>query len=335
MEIRRRLVEKQGIPLVAKSIYKVVNNRRLFHSMLRTASLAGKPLAKGQFIRHLPLFLSDLTKDRSLPAIAAKPFRDLFKTIKQPECREKVVFYAGCLIDFAYPEMGKAVVKILNKAGIEVLFPEKQTCCGAPARYNGAYDVAAKNAEDNINALLESSDARYVISACPTCTVALDREFIETFESIDKHDQIAKAKQLAGKVIDFSTLVKKLVDENRLTFKEGQLLGKITYHDSCHLKRTLKADQPPRALLTQSGYELAEMFECDTCCGMGGSYSLKLPKISGQILTRKLTNIKNTGANVVAMDCPGCVMQIRGGLDQDGAAIKVHHTAELLAEQFK
>ncbi|MCG8550315.1 MAG: LUD domain-containing protein, partial [Desulfobacterales bacterium] len=335
MEIRRRLVEKQGIPLVAKSIYKVVNNRRLFHSMLRSASLAGKPFAKGKFIRHLPLFLSDLTADRSLPAIAAKPFRDVFKTIKQPECREKVVFYAGCLIDFAYPEMGRAVVKILNKAGIEVLFPEKQTCCGAPARYSGAYDVAATNAEDNIEALLEHSDAAYVISACPTCTVALDREFIETFESIGKHGNVAKAKKLAGKVIDFSTLMKKLVDEGRLTLKQGQHLGKITYHDSCHLKRTLKADQPPRDLLTQSGFEMAEMFECDTCCGMGGSYALKLPKISGSILARKLANIKETGADVVAMDCPGCVMQIRGGLDQDGADIKVRHTAELIAEQFK
>ena len=335
MEIRRRLVEKQGIPIAAKSIYKVVNNRRLFHSMLRTASLVGKPFAKGKFIRHLPLFLSDLTDDRSLPAIAAKPFRDVFKTIKQPECREKAVFYAGCLIDFAYPEMGEAVVKILNKSGIEVLFPENQTCCGAPARYNGAYDVAAKNAEDNIDALLENSNARYVISACPTCTVALDREFIETFESTGKHGKIEKAKQLAGKVIDFSTLVKKLVDEGRLTLKEGKELGKITYHDSCHLKRTLKANQPPRDLLTQSGFELEEMFECDTCCGMGGSYALKLPKISASILARKLTNIKTTGADVVAMDCPGCVMQIRGGLDQDGAGIKVRHTAELIAGQLK
>jgi Fe-S oxidoreductase len=231
--------------------------------------------------------------------------------------------------------MGEAVVKILNKAGIEVIFPEKQTCCGAPARYNGAYDVAAQNAEDNIEALLENTDATYVISACPTCTVALDREFIDTFESIGKHGQIDKAKRLAAKVIDFSTLVKKLVDDGRLTLKAGQQLGKITYHDSCHLKRTLKADRPPRDLLTQSGYELTEMFECDTCCGMGGSYSLKLPKISGSILARKLTNIKETGADIVAMDCPGCVMQIRGGLDQDGADIKVEHTVKLIAEQLK
>ncbi|WP_028581237.1 L-lactate dehydrogenase (quinone) large subunit LdhH [Desulfogranum japonicum] len=335
MEIRRRLVKEQGIPMLQKSIFAVVNNRRLFHSMLRAASVAGKPFTKGKFIRHLPLFLADLTDGRSLPAIAPKPFRDVFQKIKQPSLPEKAVFYAGCLIDFAYPEMGTAIVEILNKAGIEVVFPEKQTCCGAPARYNGAYEVAAKNAEDNIEALLEQSDATYVISACPTCTVALDHEFIQTFESIGKTENVPRAKELAAKTIDFSTLVKKLVDEGRLTLKEGQQLGKITYHDSCHLKRTLKADQPPRELLTKAGYEMEEMFECDTCCGMGGSYSLKLPEISGSILTRKLTNIKNTGAPLVAMDCPGCVMQIRGGMDQDGSDIAVCHTAELIAKRLK
>jgi L-lactate dehydrogenase complex protein LldF len=337
MEIRRRLVQKEGVPMLQKSIYAVVNNRRLFHGMLRAASIAGKPFSKGtKFIRHLPMFLADLTDGRSLPAIAVKPFRDVFKTISQPKnLKEKAVFYGGCLIDFAYPEMGEALVKILNKAGIEVLFPEGQTCCGAPARYNGAYEVAAQNAEDNIQALL-AERADYVVSACPTCTVALDHEFIATFESLGRKKYLPQARELAAKTIDFSTLVKKLVDEGRLSFKEGQHLGKITYHDSCHLKRTLHADQPPRQLLEKAGYELSEMFECDICCGMGGSYSLKLPEISAPILQRKLKNIKDTGAPIVAMDCPGCVMQIRGGMDQlEGAPVRVQHTVELLAAQLK
>jgi iron-sulfur cluster protein len=333
MEIRRRLVEKQGVPLIQKAIYSVVNNRRLFHSLLRAASIAGRPFASGKFLRHLPLFLSDLTDGRSLPAIAAEPFRDRFKRIRQPKCTEKAAFYAGCLIDFAYPEMGEALVKILNRAGIEVLFPEEQTCCGAPARYSGAYEVAETNAIDNIKALL-SVEVKYVISACPTCTVALAHEFISTFESLGQTEWLPKAKELAAKTVDFSTLVKQLVDEGRLSLKEGRKLGTITYHDSCHLKRTLQVAEQPRELLQKAGYELAEMFECDMCCGMGGSYSLKLPEISAPILQRKLQNIKNSGAPIVAMDCPGCVMQIRGGMDQDGASIDVRHTVELLAEQL-
>lgn len=336
LEIRRRLVKNEGLPILHKSIYAVVNNRRLFHTMLRAASVAGKPFSKGsKFIRHLPMFLADLTDGRSLPAIAAKPLRDTIKKIRQPAgLKERAVFYAGCLIDFAYPEMGEALVKILNKGGIEVVFPDDQTCCGAPARYSGAYEVAAKNAADNIEALL-AERADYVVSACPTCTVALDHEFIATFQSLGQSKNMARARELSAKVIDFSTLVKKLVDEGRLTLKEGETLGKITYHDSCHLKRTMHAEKPPRELLEKAGYEIAEMFECDICCGMGGSYSLKLPEVSAPILQRKLKNIKDTGAPVVAMDCPGCVMQIRGGMDQDGAPVQVRHTVELLAERLQ
>jgi L-lactate dehydrogenase complex protein LldF len=334
MEIRRRLVLENGQSMVQKAIFGVVNNRKLFHGMLRAASIAGKPFTSGKFIRHLPLFLSDLTDGRSLPAIAAEPFRDSFAKIKQPKCREKVALYAGCLIDFAYPEMGIALVKILNKAGIEVIFPLEQTCCGAPALYNGAYEVAAQNAIDNIQVLMKE-EVTHVVSACPTCTVALNHEFVKTLETLERSEWLPRAKQLAEKTIDFSTLVKHLVDEGRLSFKEGEQLGKITYHDSCHLKRTLNVFEQPRELLQQAGYQVAEMFECDMCCGMGGSYSMKLPEISAPILQRKLHNIKETGAPIVAMDCPGCVMQIRGGMDQDGASVRVQHTVELLVDRLK
>ncbi len=334
LEIRRRLVVDKGQSLTQKAIFSVVNNRKLFHSMLRAASVTGKPFTSGGFIRHLPFFLSELTEGRSLPAIAAEPFRDRFRKIKQPKLKEKAAFYAGCLIDFAYPEMGEKLVKILNKAGIEVIFPQEQTCCGAPARYNGAYEVAGNNAVDNITALLKE-DVKYVVSACPTCTVALEHEFIATLESLGRTNALPQARKLAEKAIDFSTLVKKLVDEGRLSFRQGQKLGSFTYHDSCHLRRTLRVFEQPRELLQKAGYQLTEMFECDMCCGMGGSYSIKLPEISAPILQRKLTNIKNTGASIVAMDCPGCVMQIGGGLHQDGAPVKVKHTLELLADQLE
>lgn len=334
LEIRRRLVKDQGQSLVTKAIFSVVNNRRLFHTMLRTASLTQKPFVSGGFIRHLPMFLSDLTDFRSLPTIAAVPFRDKVKKIEQPAARETAAFYAGCLIDFAYPEMGEALVKILNRAGIRVVFPDGQTCCGAPARYNGAYEVAAQNAIDNITSLLNEK-ADYVVSACPTCTVALKQEFINTFESLGQTDRLPLARELSAKVQDFSSFVKRLVEEGRLALKEGQQLEKYTYHDSCHLKRTLNVHEEPRDLLKRSGYELVEMFESDMCCGMGGSYSLKLPEISAPILQRKLANIRATGASLVAMDCPGCVMQIRGGFDKEGGPIRVKHTVELLAERLR
>jgi len=333
MELRRRLVVEKGQSLTQKAIFSVVNNRRMFHAMLRAASITGKPFTSEGYIRHLPLFLSDLTEGRSLPSIAAVPFRDRIKKIKQIKSKEKVAFYSGCLIDFAYPEMGEALVKIMNKAGYEVVYPDEQTCCGAPARYNGAYEVAANNAVDNIKALLKE-DVQYVISACPTCTVALKDEFISTFESLGKSEYMDEAKRLSEMTMDFSQFTKKLIDEGRLKIKKIDG-GTFTYHDSCHLKRTLKASQEPREILKACGYELNEMFECDMCCGMGGSYSIKLPEISRPILERKLANIRNTGTKLVAMDCPGCVLQIRGGLDKAGDKIKAMHTVEILAQMLE
>ena len=331
LELRRRLAVEQGLPVIQKAIFSVVNNRRLFHTMMRAASIGQIPFAKDGFIRHLPMFLSNMTEGRSLPSIAAVPFRDRIKEIKQPKCAEKAAFYGGCLIDFAYPEMGEAVVKVLNKAGIEVIFPEGQTCCGAPARYSGAYEVAAQNGSDNIKALL-AEDVKYVVSACPTCTVALKHDFAAHLEAVGRTDELPAAKELAAKTWDFSTLASMLLEQGRLKLKKGIEPTQFSYHDSCHFKRTLHADQTPRNIMKQAGHELVEMDECDMCCGMGGSYTIKMPEISAPILQRKLQNIEKTGVPLLLTDCPGCTMQIGGGLDKRGSKIKVEHTAQRLAE---
>ena len=334
LELRRRLAEESGRPRLRKAMYSIVNNRPLFHSLLQMASKVQKPVAESGFIRHLPLFLSEATEVRSLPAIADSPFRDRFKKLDQPKSDRKAIFFAGCLIDFVYPEMGEALVRVLNRAGVEVIFPGQQTCCGAPARYMGDLEAAGKSAVANIEALL-STPGSWVVSACPTCTAALRRDFAATLDGLGWNRSLDRARDLAARTYDFSSLVTELVEEGGLSIDEDAERELVTYHDSCHLKRTLQAEGPPRELLERAGFPIAEMFESDMCCGMGGSYTLKFPQISSRILGRKLDNIQATGATVVAMDCPGCLMQIRGGLDKAGdepRRIKARHTAELLAD---
>ncbi len=334
VELRRKLVREQGQPLLQKAAFRVVNDRRLFHGMLRAAAKAQKPFAKGGIIRHLPLFLSGLTAIRSLPAIADEPLRDRFPRLPQPAGAQDVAaLYAGCLVDFAYPGVGEAVVKALRAAGVEMVFPEGQTCCGAPARQAGAFDVAARNAMDNV-AALEKAGARWIVSPCPTCTVALKHELAATLRSQGHEAWAARADALAAKVRDFSTLVDELVVDGRLVLTPGPGgEAAVTYHDSCHLKRKLAATEAPRRLLRGAGHALMEMPESDACCGMGGSYSLKFPEISRPILARKLENVRKTGAPTVAMDCPGCAMQIGGGLDRAGDGVKARHVAELIADR--
>ncbi len=335
VELRRRLAKEEGHPFVQKAALRVVNDRRIFHGLLRAASKAQKPFAKKGMIRHLPFFFSGMTEHRSLPAIADVPFRDRFEKIAQPAgAKDRAAFYAGCLVDFAYPGVGESVVKVLNTAGVEVTFPQAQTCCGAPARYAGAFDVAARNAMDNIQAL-EDPDVRWVVSACPTCTVALRHEFVATLEAEGHAGWAERAEALAAKVRDFSSLVKELADAGRLTVEAASGLEAVTYHDSCHLKRKLNAHEPPRQLLGAAGFEVKEMKDSDSCCGMGGSYSLKFPEISAPILARKLENIGATGVETVAMDCPGCMLQIGGGLDLAGSTARTRHVADLIADKVR
>jgi L-lactate dehydrogenase complex protein LldF len=168
--------------------------------------------------------------------------------------------------------MGEALVKILNKAGIEVVFPDNQTCCGAPARYNGAYEVAAQNARDNIKALLET-DVTYVVSACPTCTVALKHEFIDTFKSLGITDGHGRPGKLSAKDHRLLHPGQEAGGRRPAHLQGGEELGQD------HLPRLLPPEADPEGLRRAPGapqegrHEIAEMYECDTCCGMAGSYS--------------------------------------------------------------
>lgn len=330
LEVRRRAAAVAPQPLAVRTAFSILSNRRAFHGLLRAASLAQKPLADGPYLRHLPLWLTEAGKNRRLPVLAAEPLRVLFPKLEQPRSNRRAALFAGCLIDFVYPEIGEAVVRVLNRAGIEVVFPETQTCCGAPAHFSGVPEAAAANAADNVEAFFRN-DCEAVISACPTCTFTLQSEAPRVLREDGRHELAGRAEHLAAKTVDFATYVRRLAADGSLRLPEGAGLPPLTYHDSCHLKRTLHAEQAPRELLQRSGYSLREMPESDVCCGMGGSYSLKMPEVSSAMLARKLRMIASTEAEGVAMDCPGCLMQIRGGCAAAGSPLRVRHTAEWLA----
>lgn len=338
LELRARIADQESLPFTQRIVLEnILTNRKLFHTMLRQASWAQKPFSKRtRFIRHLPLFLGDMTEKVSLPAIADVPFRDKFKSIKQkPGTKGKVAFFVGCLSDFVYPELGEALIKTANKLGYEVVFPEKQSCCGVPARYMGHMEVARTLAKQNIEAL-EGSDIKYIVSICPTCTETIKHGWAEALGN----DQawVKRAETLGSKTIDMVKLAAlEKVGENGAGQTEAATAGqrlKVTYHDSCHLKRSLGVAEEPRKILKgMAGIELVEMKDCDHCCGFGGSYSMKMPKIAGEILERKLANITDSKAEMVVMDCPGCLLNIRGGLDKKQSKIKAKHTIELLGTE--
>ena len=329
MKLRERSYEANPNP-VYKFALDAVSDRKLFHSMLRIASVAQAPFTKGtNFIRHLPMFLSGMTEGRSLMSIAPVPFRDIFPTIQQKvdNPKGKIAMFTGCLLDFAYVDIAKAVIADLNSIGYIVDMPMGQSCCGAPATFMGDRENAKKTAELNVEAM-HAEDYDYVVSACPTCTHQL-RVYKDFFE--EGSDMYKKAEELGSKTFDFCKL---FYDLGGLAEAGDETPLTITYHDSCHLKRELGVFQEQRELLKATkGINLVEMEESDVCCGFGGTYSIKLPEVAAPILAKKISHIQDTGASVVAVDCPGCLMQIRGGMDAHGLPTEVKHTAVIIAEK--
>jgi Fe-S oxidoreductase len=140
---------------------------------------------------------------------------------------------------------------------------------------------------------------------------------------------------VADKAINFIQLVHMLQKQDAL-FTGPRSIAKeinITYHYSCHLKRECGIETEPREVLSAvPGVNWIEMDEADRCCGFAGSYSMKLPEISSELLKRKIKNIENSGAEIVLVDCPGCLLWLKLGLEKAKSKIRVLHSAVFLAQ---
>ena len=151
-------------------LQKVLANRRLFHSLLRTAGVAQKPVAEGGYIRHLPMLFSGEHGFRSLPAIAKVPLRDMWERInpriEKPKIR--VALFGGCLVDFVYPEQALALLRIAGGQGVQFEYPKAQTCCGLPAQMTGEKETARDVAVQNLKAL-DPADYDYIVTLCASC----------------------------------------------------------------------------------------------------------------------------------------------------------------------
>jgi iron-sulfur cluster protein len=344
LHLRGQVTKEYGMGVVKNIAFKaVMKNRNLFHTMVRAASKLQRPITQkkegsdtARVIRHLPMHFmeKDFTEWRDLPSIAPKSFRDQFSSIEQrvDNPKYRVGFFVGCGADFVYPEVGVSLIKVLNRLGVEVIFPSEQNCCGIPVLYSGDTETGVYLAKQSVKAFSEA-DVDYIVSICPTCTMGVKRDFVERL--VDDPQWSEKAVSVSQKTMDASAFLENVLHASReLTGTAGE--KKVTYHDSCHLKRGNNVWREPRALLKSTGYAIEEMKNSDRCCGFGGTYSfLSHPQISRQINRDKIDTIKKTGATTVAMDCPGCMIMLKGGMGKNEPSIRCAHTIELLAEAIE
>ncbi len=346
-EIRSRLDDEFGSPKEANLIGAVMKNRKLFHTLLKYAKFAQAPFVnkESREIRHLPDFFFSKHKFKSLPMLAEKSFREIWEEkwkkafVEMENPQYKVALFSGCAIDFIYPEQLDACLEILYAKNIAVEFPLEQNCCGLPltmlAQKNTAKELALQNMYAFSSESMEKStilhEYDFILTLCSSCASYLKHQYKDVLQANYPKEDISIFSE---KIIDFSSFVSRYLKLNGEDFNSENQEDKVAYHASCHLCRGLGVKDEPRALLSYAG-EYIKTDEEELCCGFGGSYSVKFPEISAKILEKKLQSIEGSGAEYYIADCPGCVMQLRGGVKKANKPIKVLHMAEFLNEKLK
>ena len=240
---------------------------------------------------------------------------------------DTVQLFITCLVDSFFPEIGEAMVRVLNRAGVRVEFPAEQTCCGQPAFNAGLRSEARPMAMHTIKAL-EAAPGDVIIPS-GSCAAMVRHGYMELFK--DDPAWLERAHALAKRTYEFTEY---LVDVCGVSRLGATWQGTITYHSSCHLRRSLGVDRQPLLLLenVQCG-GFAELPEREDCCGFGGVFSVEHPELSAEFLKRKISNLEKTTAPTLVVADTGCLMHIQGGLIRQGKSQRVVHIAEVLANR--
>jgi L-lactate dehydrogenase complex protein LldE len=237
---------------------------------------------------------------------------------------KKVSLFIQCIVDGIYPEVAEAMVRIFDHLGIAVDYPTDQTCCGQPA-FNSGYRTAARKAARHFIEVFEHAPP--IVCPSGSCVAMVRHYYTELFTD----DPVWRARAAAVAERTFE-LTEFLVDVLGVTDLGARCSGRVTYHDSCHLLRTLGVSSQPRALLANiHGLEFVEMADSDRCCGFGGAFSVNYPDISTAMVAEKVDTILATGADTVVGCDMGCLMNIEGYLSRHKHSVKVKHIAQLLA----
>lgn len=237
----------------------------------------------------------------------------------------RVGLYVTCLADLVRPRVAFAALKLLRFAGCEVTVPEAQTCCGQPAYNSGDRKSAQALA---IKVLTEFDGCDYVVLPSGSCGGMIRAHYPELLKELPEWRE--KATALAERTYELTDF---LVNVAKLESVPGKFDGTITYHDSCAGLRELGVREQPRKLLARvPGLSLREMNESDTCCGFGGTFSIKFGEISTRLADNKCNHIAAAGADAIVGGDLGCLLNIEGRLRRRGdKKTRVLHVAEVLA----
>ena len=339
MEAREIVTAYLGLHPMKKLIFRTLLARPgLFNLAMRVGApcqgLLFRKTGTMQETTRAPL-LDVIIGNRHIRALAKKPLHVTQGALDTVPGKSglKVAFFPGCLGDKLYTGMAEACIKVLRHHGVGIYMPDGLACCGIPAVASGDIEGMLRQMKVSMDVLAKGT-FDYIVTPCGSCTATIKELWPHYAGRLGAHE-LSLARTFSEKTLDINAF---LIDVLKVT-AEGERTGtpvKATYHDSCHLKKSLGVSKQPRDVIgLNPHYELVEMAEADRCCGCGGSFNLFHYDFSRQIGQRKRDNVTASGAKVVAAGCPACMMQLEDMLSQNRDAVVVKHTMELYAESLK
>jgi glycolate oxidase iron-sulfur subunit len=340
IKARAILAEYKGLSPAKKLIFRqLLAHPGRFDAMVdwagRFQGLFAKPDANAQGTSCARL-VSPLLSHRHFMPLSPTPFHKILpgKGLTTRGSGPRVAFFTGCLIDKIFPGVAHASLKVLSHHNVGAVIPPGQGCCGIPSLASGDRDSFTRLVDHNL-ALFEKHDFDVLVTACATCTSTIKKLLPSVYKNPSPGMQ-KKLTALSEKTMDINQFLVDQVGikpiETGLEDAEKEI---VTYHDPCHLKKSLGVADQPRQVIRAAGCRLEEMAGSDKCCGMGGSFNIYHYDLSSAIGTLKEHNIEATGCATVSTGCPACMMQISDMLGKAGASIRVRHPMELYAQALE
>jgi len=280
--------------------------------------------------------VSPLLSNRWMVPLAPVPFHQISSELVKTEKKSglKVAFFVGCLLDKVFPKVATDIVRILNYYEVNVIIPSSQGCCGIPALSAGDHLTFNRLVEYSLNQF-DPSGFDYLVTGCATCTATIKKFWPAMFKPASE-DQAVAVRQIAEKTYDINQFLVDIIGVKDSDKAEQHAARPIvTYHDPCHLRKTLNVySEPRRVIQSNTAYSFKEMPDADTCCGMGGSFNLTHYTLSTDIGKKKVASIESIGADVVATGCPACMIQLADMLARGKKQIRVAHAIEIYSEKI-
>jgi L-lactate dehydrogenase complex protein LldE len=245
---------------------------------------------------------------------------------QHPEKPQKVYYFGTCLADMIYPEAGLAGIKLIQREGVKVIFPPRQTCCGQPAYNSGFPDEARAVARKQIELFPENYP---VVVPSGSCAGMMRHHYPKLFEGDPDIERVTK---FSKKIFELSEFLVRVLD---IKLQDRGDPIKVTWHSSCHAMREMGITEDSKSLIRQlKNVDLVELQHETDCCGFGGTFAVKQPAISAAMVRDKAEDIRQTGAaRLITGDC-GCLMNITGAMQHDNIQIGGQHLAEFIWERI-